>query len=37
LNLYTHTGNDAKQNLLIIDAENGLISHLSTLEFVYRQ
>jgi hypothetical protein len=35
--LYTQTGNDAKQNLLIIDAENGLISHPSTLECVYRQ
>jgi hypothetical protein len=23
-NLYTHTGNDEKQDLLIIDAENGL-------------
>jgi hypothetical protein len=32
-NLYTHTGNDAKQNLLI-DAENGLLSHPSTLECV---
>ena len=25
-NLYTRTGNDAKQDLLIIDAENGLLS-----------
>ena len=25
-NLYTHTGNDAKQDLLIIDAKNGLLS-----------
>jgi hypothetical protein len=29
--LNTHTGNDAKQDLLIIDAENGLLSHPSTL------
>jgi len=33
-NLYTHTGNDAKQDLLIIDAETGLLSHPSTLECV---
>ena len=33
-NLYTHTGNHAKQDLLIIDAETGLLSHLSTLECV---
>jgi hypothetical protein len=33
-NLYTHTGNNAKQDLLIIDAENGLLSHPSTLECV---
>jgi hypothetical protein len=26
------TGNDAKQDLLIIDAENGLLSHPGTLE-----
>jgi hypothetical protein len=32
-NSYTHTGNDAKQDLLIIDAENDL-SHPSTLECV---
>jgi hypothetical protein len=30
--LCTHTGNDAKQDLLIIDAETGLLSHPSTLE-----
>jgi hypothetical protein len=29
-NLYTHTGNDAKQDLLIIDAENGLFSISTT-------
>jgi hypothetical protein len=34
-NLYTHIGNNAKQDLLIIDAENGLLSHPSTLECVY--
>jgi len=28
--LYTHTGNDAKQDLLIIDAETGFISHPRT-------
>jgi len=33
-NLYTHTGNDAKQDLLIIDAETGLLSQPSTLECV---
>ena len=33
-NLYTDTGNDAKQDLLIIDAENDLLSHPSTLECV---
>ena len=31
-NLYTHTGNDAKQDLVIVDAETGLLSHPSTLE-----
>ena len=30
----THTRNDAKQGLLIIDAETGLLSHPSTLECV---
>jgi hypothetical protein len=34
-NLYTHTGKDAKQNLLIIDAEDGLLSNPSTLECVF--
>jgi hypothetical protein len=33
-NLYTHTGDDAKQDMLIIVAENGLLSHSSTLECV---
>jgi len=33
-NLYTHTGNDAKQDLLMIDAETGLHSHPSTLQSV---
>ena len=33
-NLYTHTGNDVKQDLLIIDAETGLLSHPSILECV---
>jgi len=33
-NLYTHTGNDAKQDLLIIDAETGLLSRPNTLESV---
>jgi hypothetical protein len=28
------TGNDAKQDLLIIDAENGLLSHPSALECI---
>jgi hypothetical protein len=32
--VYMHTGNNAKQDLLIIDAENGLLSHPSTLECV---
>jgi hypothetical protein len=31
-NLYIHSGNNAKEDLLIIDAENGLLSHPSTLE-----
>ena len=30
----THTENDAKQDLLIIDAETGLLSHPNTLECV---
>ena len=29
-----HTGNDAKQDLIIIDAETGLLSHPSTFECV---
>jgi len=33
-NLYTHIRNDVKQDLLIIDAETGLLSHPSTLECV---
>jgi hypothetical protein len=33
-NLHTHTGNDGKQDLLIIDTETGLLSHPSTLECV---
>jgi len=33
-NLYTHTGKDAKQDLLIIDAKTGLLSYPSTLECV---
>jgi len=32
--LYAHTGNDAKQDLLIIGAETGLLSRPSTLECV---
>jgi hypothetical protein len=32
--MYTHTGNDEKQDLLIIDAVNGLLSHPSTLECI---
>jgi hypothetical protein len=32
--MYTNTGNEAKQDLLIIDAENGLLSNPSTLECV---
>jgi len=31
---YTHTGNDGKQDLLVIDAETDLLSHPSTLECV---
>jgi hypothetical protein len=30
--LNTHTGEDVKQDLLIIDAENNLLSQPSTLE-----
>ena len=33
-NLYTQSRNDAKQDLLIIDAETALLSHPSTLECV---
>jgi len=33
-NLYTHTGNNTKQDLLITDAETGLLSHPSTIEYV---
>ena len=34
LKIYTHTGHGVKQDLLIIDAETGLLSHPSTLECV---
>jgi hypothetical protein len=34
ITLYTLTENDAKQDLLIIDAENGLLSQPNTLECV---
>jgi hypothetical protein len=37
LNLNTHTGNNAKQDLFVIDAEIGLLSHPSTLECLYKQ
>ena len=33
-NLDTHTGKDAKQYLLIINAETGLLSHPNTLECI---
>ena len=33
-NSYARTGNDEKQDLLIIGAETGLLSHPSTLECV---
>jgi len=33
-NFYKHTENDARQDLLVIDAETGLLSHPSTLECV---
>ena len=32
--IYTYNGDDAKQDLLTIDAETGLLSHPSTLECV---